>query len=90
MANRRNFSKEITSSDVFVEMPGACQLLYFHLGMEADETGLVIGAKKWLRAYGVTEKELLFLITIGLVSKVEKNIKMALTFDEWRGNRGGQ
>lgn len=39
MANRRMFSKTITSSSQFLMMPQSSQNLYFHLGMNADDDG---------------------------------------------------
>ena len=39
MANRRMFSKSITSSSSFLMMPQTSQNLYFHLGMNADDDG---------------------------------------------------
>ena len=39
MANRRMFSKSITSSSQFLMMPQSSQNLYFHLGMNADDDG---------------------------------------------------
>ena len=39
MANRRMFSKSVTSSDSFLSMSATAQNLYFHLGMEADDDG---------------------------------------------------
>ena len=41
MAQRRMFSKSITDSDKFTEMPPDAQSLYFHLGMHADDEGFV-------------------------------------------------
>lgn len=41
MAIRRMFSKVITNSDLFLDMPISSQLLYFHLGMNADDDGFV-------------------------------------------------
>ena len=41
MANRRMFSKSIIRTDRFVQLPSASQLLYFHLGIEADDDGFV-------------------------------------------------
>jgi hypothetical protein len=37
MANKRMFSKEVTNSDEFLDMPLSSQALYFHLGMNADD-----------------------------------------------------
>lgn len=39
MANRRMFSKTITSSSNFLMMPQSAQNLYFHLGMNSDDDG---------------------------------------------------
>ena len=39
MANRRMFSKTITSSSRFLMMSPSAQNLYFHLGMNADDDG---------------------------------------------------
>ncbi len=39
MAQRRMFSKEITSSSEFLMMSQSAQSLYFHIGMNADDDG---------------------------------------------------
>ena len=39
MAERRMFSKRVTDSDAFIEMPSATQALYFHLNQAADDDG---------------------------------------------------
>lgn len=39
MAERRMFSKKVTDSDTFIEMPSATQALYFHLNQAADDDG---------------------------------------------------
>ena len=41
MSQRRMFSPEIVATDAFIEMPATAQLLYFHLGMRADDDGFV-------------------------------------------------
>jgi len=41
MAIRRMFSREIIDSDAFLSMPSSTQALYFHLGMRADDDGVV-------------------------------------------------
>ncbi len=67
MAIRRMFSKEITTSDVFVDMPLSSQLLYFHLGMEADDDGFLGNAKMLSRAYGANNDDLKLLEAKGFV-----------------------
>lgn len=39
MAERRMFTKKITESDAFSELPATTQALYFHLCMSADDDG---------------------------------------------------
>ena len=39
MAEKRMFSKKITDSDAFIELPSAAQALYFHLNQCADDDG---------------------------------------------------
>lgn len=39
MAERRMFTKKITDSDSFIELPSSAQALYFHLNQGADDDG---------------------------------------------------
>ena len=41
MAERRMFSKSVVESARFLKMPPSSQNLYFHLGMNADDDGIV-------------------------------------------------
>ena len=41
MAERRMFAKSVVESARFLKMPVSSQLLYFHLGMNADDDGIV-------------------------------------------------
>lgn len=56
------FSKDIVSSDAFLEMSPTAQALYFHLGMEADDDGFVGNPKKVQRMVGSAEDDLKVLI----------------------------
>lgn len=67
MAQRRMFSKEVTTSDLFVDMPSSSQLLYFHLGMEADDEGFIGNAKMLSRAYGTNNDDLKLLEAKGFI-----------------------
>jgi hypothetical protein len=60
MAQRRMFSVKIVDSDAFLEMPQSSQLLYFHLGMHADDDGFV-NPKKIMRVIGSVEDDLKIL-----------------------------
>ena len=41
MAQRRMFNKSITNSSKFLKMPMSSRLLYYDLGMNADDDGFV-------------------------------------------------
>lgn len=56
------FSKEIVGSDAFQDMPASSQLLYFHLGMEADDDGFIGNPKKIARSIGMAEDDMKILV----------------------------
>ena len=62
MAKRRMFSIEITESDSFCDMPLSAQALYFHLGMYADDDGVVNNPKKLARSLGASVDDLKLLV----------------------------
>lgn len=63
MAHKRMFSKDITGSDAFRDMPTSSQNLYFHLGMEADDDGFLGNYKSIMRGVGATDDDLKILLT---------------------------
>jgi len=70
------FSKEITTSDTFVDMPMSSQLLYFHLGMEADDEGFIGNAKMLSRAYGANSDDLALLKAKGFIIMFENGVSV--------------
>ena len=62
MAERRMFTKKITESDAFLDMPASTQMLYFHLNMEADDDGFVNNPKKIQRMCGASDDDMKLLI----------------------------
>ena len=62
MAQRRMFSPDIVDSDAFLDMPTSSQLLYFHLGMRADDDGFV-NPNKIMRMVGANSDDLKVLLT---------------------------
>lgn len=61
MANRRMFSKQITDSDRFVDMPLSSQALYFHLGIWADDDWF-ISPQRVMRGINANKNDLDVLI----------------------------
>lgn len=76
------FSPEIVCDDKFIDMPATSQLLYFHLGMYADDDGFV-GPKKVMRMVGANEDDLKILIAKKFVIPFESGV---IVIKHWRVN----
>lgn len=62
MANKRMFTKQITESDAFLDMPGTTQNLYFHLNMNADDDGFVNAPNRIMRSVGANKNDMDLLV----------------------------
>jgi len=62
MTQRRIFSKKITESDAFIDLPASSQALYFHLNMNADDDGFVSSPKRIMRMLGAADDEFKLLL----------------------------
>lgn len=62
MAKRRMFSKEIVSSDAFRDMGLGSQALYYALGMEADDDGVVNNFRSVQRSIGANDDDMRILL----------------------------
>ena len=67
------FSPDITSSDAFLDMPASTQVLYFHLGMRADDDGFVT-PKMVMRLLGSAEDDLKVLIAKRFILPFESGV----------------
>ena len=74
MAHKRMFSKDVTGSDAFRDMPTSTQALYFHLGMEADDDGFLGNFKSLMRGVGATDDDLKILISKRFLLQCEEGI----------------
>lgn len=74
MAERRMFTKKITESDAFLDMPLSSQALYFHLNMAADDDGFVNNPKKIVRGIGASEDDYKLLIAKSFVISFESGV----------------
>lgn len=83
MAKRRMFSQGITGSGAFLKMPSSSRLLYYDLGMSADDDGIV-EAFNVLRATGATEDDLRILVAKGFVIILNEDLVSYIT--DWREN----
>lgn len=83
MAERRMFSKRIINSARFLKMPVSTQLLYFHLGLHADDDG-VVEAYTVMNSVGVTEDDLRILVAKGFVQVLNDDLVTYIT--DWKEN----
>lgn len=76
------FSKSITNSSKFLKMPVSSRLLYYDLGMNADDDGFVEHFMV-LRMTGATQQDLGVLELNGLVKVFDDNV---LWIKDWKEN----
>ena len=82
MAQRRMFSKKVTDTDVFLDMPLSTQALYFHLNMHADDGGFVGNINTIKRMIGVsTDDEKLLLAKQFLIPFEDSGV---VVIKDWR------
>ena len=81
MAQRRMFSKKITETDRFLEMPLSSQALYFHLNMGADDEGFIDKAKTIQRTIGASDDDMKLLIAKGFLIPFESGV---VVIRHWR------
>ncbi len=74
MANRRMFSLSVIDTDKFLEMPTSTQLLYFHLGMRADDDGFVSSPKRIMLFTNCTIDDLKVLTSKGFIIPFESGV----------------
>lgn len=82
MAQRRMFSKNITNSSKFLKMPMSTRLLYYDLGMNADDDGFVEHFMV-LRMTGATQQDLGVLQANNLIKIFDENV---LWIRDWKEN----
>lgn len=72
------FSKKIIDSARFLKMPLETQTLYFHLGIRADDDGIV-EAYSVMRLVGATEDSLKILVAKGFVTVLNDDLVTHIT-----------
>lgn len=83
MASRRMFSIRIVSSARFLKMPISSQALYFHLGLHADDDG-VVEAYTVMNSVGCAEDDLKVLVSKGFVQILNEDLVSYIT--DWSEN----
>lgn len=83
MAERRMFARSIINSARFLRMPQTSRLLYYDLGMAADDDGIV-EAFTVLRTTGAAEDDLRVLASKGFITVLNDDLVSYIT--DWRQN----
>lgn len=83
MANKRMFSARVTESARFLKMPPSSQSLYFHLGMKADDDG-VVEAYPVMRMTSSTEDDLRVLVGKGFITVLNEDLVVFI--NDWMEN----
>ena len=80
---KRMFSDEITTTDAFLDMPSESQLLYFHIGMTADDDGFIGNAKMIQRSIGASDDSMKILIVKKFIISFNNGV---MVVKHWRIN----
>lgn len=83
MAERRMFARSVVNSARFLRMPATSRLLYFDLGMEADDDGIV-EAFTVMRKTGANEDDLKVLVSKRFVRVLNDDLVSLIV--EWKTN----
>ena len=83
MAERRMFARSIIGGARFLRMPATSRLLYYDLGMAADDDGIV-EAFTVMRMTGATEDDLRVLISKGFVRILNEDLVSVIL--DWKIN----
>ena len=83
MAQKRMFSLSVVDTDQFLEMPLSSRLLYYELGMRADDDGFVANWKKILAFTGLKEDDMKVLIAKKYIIPFESGV---IVIRHWRLN----
>ena len=81
MAQKRMFSKKITDSDKFLDLPLSAQALYFHLNMHGDDDGFVDNTKTIKRMLGASDGDLRLLMDQNFIIPFESGV---VVIKDWR------
>ena len=83
MAERRMFSKTVVDDDLFSQLSKDARLLYFYLGLAADDDGFISSTRKVMNNADVSTEALNELINSNYLIKFESNI---ILIRHWKQN----
>lgn len=74
MAEKRMFSSNVIDSDAFLDMSPMARLLYYDMGMRADDDGFIDSPKKIMRIISASDSDLKELIDNGFILRFESGV----------------
>ena len=83
MAEKRMFSNKVVGSGRFLRMPPTCRLLYYDLGMAADDDG-VVEAYGVIKTTGASEDDLRVLVAKEFVRILNEDLVTQIM--DWKTN----
>lgn len=83
LAERRMFARSVIGAAKFLRMPASARLLYYDLGMQADDDGIV-EAFAVMRTTGAAEDDLRVLVSKGFVIVLNDDLVTYIT--DWGRN----
>lgn len=90
MANRRMFARTVTESDAFIDLSKDAQLLWFHLGLIADDDGFLNSVRRVMRLCDIEESALSELVKTGFLLEFDSGVFLIrdwLIDNQLRGDR---
>lgn len=75
------FSKKVTDTDTFLDMPLSTQALYFHLNMHADDDGFIDNTKTIQRMIGSSDDDRKLLVAKQFILPFENGV---VVIKDWR------
>jgi len=81
MAERRMFTKKVTDSDSFIELPSSAQALYFHLNQGADDDGFNNQIQNAMFKAHATTDDLKVLMMKNFIIRFESGV---IVIKHWR------
>ncbi len=78
------FSLDVIGSDKFLSMPATSQILYFHIGVNAQDKGIVRNIKAIARMLGCADEDIFSLHKNGFIASDEDDYKIV----HWYENNG--
>lgn len=76
------FSLDVIDADIFLDMPSTARLLYYDLGMRADDEGFIT-PQKVVRMTGASQDDLRVLVSKGFVHVFDVGVIVIL---HWKNN----